>query len=112
MPTRGSFSSRISSATSRWIWSATRKPRFGIDLLCRMVGVFRGPSSTNPAIFGKAGFGVQTQSALQRSCHFLDFEELQLIAFFDVVVVLQFDAALEARGHFAHVVLEAAHRFD
>jgi hypothetical protein len=42
----------------------------------------------------------------------LDLEELQLITFLDVVVVLELDTALEAFAHLAHVVLEALDRVD
>jgi hypothetical protein len=48
-----------------------------------------------------------TSFALQRPCDFLDLEELQLIAFLDVVVVLELDTALEAFLDFLDVVLEA-----
>ena len=60
----------------------------------------------------KAGFGDETKTALQGSCHFLDLKEFELVAFLDVVVVLQLDTALEAGGDFAHIVFQAAHRFD
>src|SRR5215203_2905417 len=95
MPIRGSLSSRISSATSRWIWSATRKPRLGIDRLCRMDGFSGGPQRTDPAVFWRAGSGDEAVSALQGSSHFLHLEELELVVLLDVVVVLQLDAALE-----------------
>ena len=46
----------INSATSRWIWSATRKPRFGMDRLCRMVcALSRGPQTQTPPSFGGRG---------------------------------------------------------
>src|SRR5688572_24496900 len=110
MPMRGSFSSRISSARSRWIWSATRMLRLGIDdFLWRMV-VFEsaaGPQSTNPAESCGGVCLVRANSALQRSGDFLDLEELQLVALVDVVVVLDAEAALEAFLDLAHVVLEA-----
>jgi hypothetical protein len=44
---------------------------------------------------------------LQRACHFLDLEDLELVAFLDVVVVLELDTALEAFLDLAHVVLLA-----
>src|SRR6478736_1500425 len=109
MPTRGSFSSRMSSATSRWIWSATRKLRLGIWCLC-FIGVDH--QEQTPPASSQAGFGDGARAALQRSSHFLDLEDFQLVAFLDLVVVLQLDAALEAFLDFAHVVLQAANRFD
>src|SRR6476659_4669005 len=111
MPMRGSLRSRISSATSRWIWSATRKPRFGIDGLCRMTCVPSAQTRT-PAVSWRAGGSGESRVRLQRSGDFLDLEELEQVAFLDVVVVLQLDAALEAGGDLADVVLDAAHRLD
>src|SRR3982750_4475919 len=110
MPTRGSFRSRISSATSRWIWSATRKPRFGIDGLCRISSPSSAQTRTPPALQA-AGFGW-SRGRLQRSGDFLDLEELEQVAFLDVVVVLQLDAALESGGDLADVVLHPPHRLD
>src|SRR3954452_24908674 len=110
MPMRGSLRSRISSATSRWIWSATRKPRFGIDGLWRMGLLAR--LKQEPRRLLEGGVRARAVIRLQRSGDFLDLEELEQIAFLDVVVVLQLDAALEAGGDLADVVLHAPHRFD
>src|SRR5438270_7541472 len=77
----------MSSARSRWIWSATWYARLGLELF----------------------FVVM---CLQRPRDFLDFEEFELVAFLDVVVALELDAALEAFLDFAHVVLQALERFD
>src|SRR6478735_9242671 len=74
------------SDRSRWIWSATWKPRLGVD----------------DFFF----------TALQGPGDFLDFEEFELVAFLDVVVVLQLDAALEAFLDFAHVVLDPLERLE
>ena len=51
-------------------------------------------------------------SALQRACDFLDVKELQLITFFDVVVVLELDTALKAFFDFSYVVFQTTQRFD
>src|SRR5450755_1987435 len=110
MPMRGSFRARINSATSRWIWSATRKLRFGIDGLCRMGSPASAQTRTPPS-FGGRGSG-ESRFRLQRSGDFLHLEELELVAFLDVVVVLQLDAALEAGRDLADVVLDAAHGLD
>src|SRR6476469_9522662 len=88
MPRRGSLISRTSSPRSRWIWSATWKARLG--LVCFL--------------------GIST--GLQRPRDFLDLEELELVAFLDVVVVLQLDTALEAFLDFAHVVLHPLERLE
>src|SRR6476646_1162651 len=111
MSIRGSLRSRISSATSRWIWSATRKPRFGIDGLCRMTSLPSAQTRT-PAVSWRAGVPGESRVRLQRSGDFLDLEELEQVAFLDVVVVLQLDAALEAGRDLADVVLHAPHRLD
>src|SRR5437868_11720906 len=110
MPIRGSFSSRMSVATSRWIWSAMRKLRLGMDRLCFIASA--PIKRQTPPAFLQAGFGARAATALQRSRDLLDFEELERVAFLDLVVVLQLDAALEAFLDFAHVVLQAAHRLD
>src|SRR5664279_1428430 len=109
MPMRGSLRSRINSATSRWIWSATRKPRLGIDGLCRMG--FPSAQTRTPPFFGGRGSG-ESRYRLQRPGDFLDLEELEQVAFLDVVVVFQLDAALEAGGDLADVVLHASHGLD
>src|SRR5664279_352191 len=109
MPMRGSLRSRINSATSRWIWSATRKPRLGIDGLCRMG--FPSAQTRTPPFFGGRGSG-ESRYRLQRPGDFLDLEELEQVAFLDVVVVFQLDAALEAGGDLADVVLHAPHGLD
>src|SRR5204863_7292029 len=111
MPMRGSFRSRISSATSRWIWAATRKPRLGIDGLCPMTS-FPSAQARVPAVSWRAGVPGESRVRLQRSGDFLDLEELEQVAFLDVVVVLQLDAALEAGSDLAHVVLHPPHRLD
>src|SRR5690242_16054578 len=48
--------------------------------------------------------------ALQRARHFLHFEQLELVAFLDVVEVLQGQAAFEAGLDFLDVILEALQR--
>src|SRR5688500_6705836 len=99
MPTRGSFSSRTSSARSRWIWSATRKLRLGIECLCF---VMIGPQAETPS--GRDGvFCVLAEDlVLESSGDFLDLEKFELVAFLDIGDVLELDAALEALGHPAH----------
>src|SRR4029079_7439988 len=111
MPMRGSFRSRISSATSRWIWSATRKPRFGIDGLCRMCVSFARPKHEPRRLRRRRG-SAWSLDRLQRSGDFLDLEELEQVAFLDVAVVLQLDAALASGGDLADVVLHPPHRLD
>src|SRR3954462_15966714 len=88
MPRRGSLISRTSSDRSRWIWSATWKLRVGLVCLLGM------------------------EPRLQRAGDFLDLEELELVAFLDVVVVLQLDTALEAFLDLAHVVLHPLERLE
>src|SRR4051812_2322354 len=87
MPTRGSRSSRwTSSESSRWI----RSPSFWVRPvdLCRFTRLSKAPS------------------------HFHHLEHLELVALFDIGEVLERHAALEARLHFAHIVLEALERVD
>src|SRR5262245_4095790 len=92
-PTRGSFtSSRSSSASSRWIWSATRCAR------CECL--FMAPSA------------FRRRYALQRARYFDDLVDLELVALFDRVEVLERESALETRLHFARVVLEALQRIE
>src|SRR3989338_4086200 len=94
MPTRRSFSSRaISSARSRWIWSATRKPRLGVEDFLTAIQCSKRARS-------------------EGTRHFLDLKELELIALFDVVVILELDTALEAFLDFAHIVFQALQGFD
>src|SRR5574341_1990630 len=112
MPMRGSLSSRISSARSRWIWSATRKLRLGMERCLWRIGLSWPALKNKPRRLSRAGFASRANSALQRSGDFLDFEELELIALGDVVVVLQLDAALEAFLDFAHIVLHALERLE
>src|SRR4029078_5280479 len=100
-----------SSATSRWIWSATRKPRLGIDGLCRMSSIPSAQTRT-PAVSWRAGVPGESRCRLQRSGDFLDLEELEQVAFLDVVVVLQLDAASEPGRDHANIVLHAPHRLD
>src|SRR5262245_16817538 len=92
-PTRGSLtSSRSNSASSRWIWSATRCAR------CECL--FMAP------------WAARRRFALQRARYFDDLVDLELVALFDRVEVLEREPALEARLHFAHVVLEALQRIE
>src|ERR1700674_2050237 len=49
---------------------------------------------------------------LQGSRHFHDLVDFELIALFDLVVVLQRQAALESCLDFAHVILEALERIE
>ena len=49
---------------------------------------------------------------LQRPRDFPNFEEFQLIAFDDVVVILDIQAAFETLLHFARIVLEAFERLE
>src|SRR6185295_9934221 len=89
-PTRGSLTwSRRSSASSRWICSPTRCAR------CECFFT-----------------SVADEEELQRPRHFDDLVDLELVALFDVVEVLERQAALEAALHFAHVVLEALQRVE
>src|SRR6185436_14196675 len=87
MPTRGSRSSRCtSSESSRWI----RSPSFCVRPvdLCRFTRLSQAPS------------------------HFHHLEHLELDALLDIGEVLERHAALEARLHLAHVVLESLERVD
>src|ERR1700682_41437 len=94
MPTRGSRSSRCtSSESSRWITSPSFCGR---------------PWLRTPARFTAA----PGTDALQRPCDLHGFKDLELVAFLEVREVLKRHAALEARFHFAHVVLEALERVD
>src|SRR4029077_6796288 len=48
----------------------------------------------------------------QPTCHFLHLERLDHITGFDVVEILEPDAAFETGSHLAHVLLEAAQTRD
>src|SRR5215213_8122897 len=98
MPTRGSFNSRaINSVRSRWIWSATLKARLGVAVLFagmskyslrHEIGLPAGRPPQQYISYGEAAQQAGTDIvALQRAGDFLHFEELQLVAFLDVVVV-------------------------
>src|SRR6476620_2921732 len=99
MPSRGSLTSRTSSARSRWIWSAIWWLRLGLVCFFGIVG--HGPRAA-----------ARGSRVLQRARDFLDLEELEGVAFLDVVVVAQLDTALEAFLDFAHFVLHPLERFD
>ncbi len=58
------------------------------------------------AVGGATRFTCHTNDALQRACNLFDFEELQHIAFDDVVVVLDGQTALEVFFDFFGVVFE------
>src|SRR5678816_666173 len=93
MPTRGSRSSRCtSSESSRWI----RSPSFW----------------GRPDDFWRFTEKTWSVPDLQAAGDFEDFEHLELVAFLDIGEVLERHAALEARLHLAHVVLEALERVD
>src|SRR5690606_20492330 len=61
----------------------------------------------------QAGFTAKAACGyLQRAGDFLDFEELEGVAFLDVVVVLDAKAAFEAFANFLDIVLEALEAFE
>src|SRR6185503_20635835 len=88
------------SRISRWRISAARMRISSATRSCR------------PCVRGDGGrLGLLTRGSLERGrSGLLDEEGLDHVADLDVVVALQADAALEARGHLAHVLLEATQR--
>src|SRR5438874_10666162 len=83
-PTRGSrSSSRMISASSRWIWSAMRARRESV-----------------------------IEELRDRARDLDHLEDLDLVAHLDVVEVLERQPALEPGLHLAHVVLEALERIE
>src|SRR6185312_3827860 len=100
MPTRGSLTSlRRISARSRWISSATLRLR-GV-VRC---GMFVGAGGGEPRL--PRPFPSERARGLD------DLVHLELVALLHIVEVLDRQAALEARLHLAHVVLEALQRIE
>ena len=110
IPTFGSFSSeKMISDRSRWIWSATRKLRPGIDLLClAMIHSLQKLTTviTIPQIQGHTG------EKSQGTGNFLDFIHLDLVTDLDVIVIFQGQTTLETGLDLFHIILEALQCID
>ena len=61
---------------------------------------------------GLGGLAGHVNKGLERTRHFLDLEEFELVAFFDVVVVLELDTALEAFLDFSRIIFKALQRIN
>src|SRR5690606_30933610 len=68
------------------------------------------PEPTLSATTGHGDILRSTPPALERSRHFHDFVGFELVAYLEIVEILHREAALEARLHLAHVVLESLQR--
>lgn len=74
--------------------------------------IFRHAATAPENQPGAPSGGTRKTRRLQRPRHFNNFKNFQLVAFLDVVEVLQRQAAFEAGFDLAHIVLETLQRIE